>query len=60
LEVKETLKQLLKGEDDEDKKDKDKERSKSKKKKDRKYVYKFVTEVVCCDYCVQLFATFVE
>ena len=38
LEVKETLKQLLKGEDDDDKKDKDKERSKSKKKKDRKYV----------------------
>jgi len=29
LEVKETLKQLLKGEDDDDKKDKDKERSKS-------------------------------
>ncbi|XP_069698130.1 zinc finger CCCH domain-containing protein 13 isoform X1 [Periplaneta americana] len=36
LEVKETLKQLLQGEEEDEKKEKDKERSKSKKKKDRK------------------------
>ncbi|KAJ9594478.1 hypothetical protein L9F63_014090, partial [Diploptera punctata] len=36
MEVKETLKQLLKGDEDDEKKEKEKERSKSKKKKDRK------------------------
>lgn len=42
LEVKETLKQLLKGEEEDEKKEKEKDRSKSKKKKDRKYAQIFV------------------
>jgi hypothetical protein len=49
LEVKETLKQLLKGEEEDEKKEKDKERSKSKRKKDRKYVQR---HYLCSNLCV--------
>jgi hypothetical protein len=58
LEVKETLKQLLKGEEEDEKKEKDKERSKSKKKKDRKYAQKCVIFVLGFDLCLQVFCRF--
>lgn len=58
LEVKETLKQLLKGEEEDEKKEKDKDRSKSKKKKDRKYVQKCVnlcSKFWCVRACAVLY-----